>query len=207
MQRLRDCLKAVFRAVGELISTMLPTGLREFWEQYTHFLPVSVHLVVIAHCLWLRYTAAFSLDKIQEWMTVLKSQPGLESLVYVAVEFKQIKLCRCILVHMIHVVLSSGHRSVSTHLKNISCQQFSSITLIINHFFCDDRMGLKATIIIITLLNKLQMLIFIAESTSVDTEELLLKKLKILCQYFWLFYSAGIRTREQSDDPNWVMCP
>lgn len=45
-------------------------------------------------------------------------------------------------------------------------------------------MGLKAMIIMITLLNKLQMLIFIAESTSVDTEELLLKKLKTLCQYF-----------------------
>lgn len=35
-------------------------------------------------------------------MIVFESQPGLESLVYVAVEFKQIKLCRCILVHMIH---------------------------------------------------------------------------------------------------------
>lgn len=51
MQRLRDCLKTVFRVVGELISTMLLTGLREFWEQYTHFPPVSVHLVVIVHYL------------------------------------------------------------------------------------------------------------------------------------------------------------
>lgn len=117
-------------------------------------------------------------------MIVFESQPGLESLVYVAVEFKQIKLCRCILVHMIHAALSSGHHSFSTHLKNISCQQFSFITLIINPFSCDDRTGLKVMIIMITLLNKLQMLIFIAESTSVDTEELFLKTLKILCQYF-----------------------
>lgn len=51
MHRLRDCLQTVFRVVGELIPTMLLTGLREFCEQYTHFLPVSVHLVVIVHYL------------------------------------------------------------------------------------------------------------------------------------------------------------
>lgn len=70
MQRLRDCLKTVFRAIGELISTMLLPG--EFWEQHTRLLPVSVHLVVIVPCLWLSHTAAFSLDKIQERMTFSK---------------------------------------------------------------------------------------------------------------------------------------